>query len=240
MDKLDVQVISELGSYGIPCSEDAAELLVCHLSLVIEKNKAVNLTRITDPEDGVTRHVVDSLLPLACAPVAELAPKRFCDIGTGAGFPGIPLGIMTGASGLLLDSVGKKVAAVNEFIGALGLEGLQALHTRVEDLPKTHLGCQDMVVVRAVAQSNVLVEYASPLLRKGGLLVLEKANVGEVELGNACRAAEICGFSSPTQFAFELPRGLGHRTILVFEKTGNARIKLPRKAGTAKHQPLGE
>lgn len=233
------QVREELADFGISCTEEQARLLVAHLSLVIEKNKVVNLTRITDPADAVTLHIVDSLLPLAVERLGLSSDSSFVDIGTGAGYPGIPLGVMTGAEGLLLDSVGKKVAAVSEFIHELGLTNLTALHTRVEDLPTDVLGVQDCVVARAVAQSNVLVEYATPLLSFGGLLVLEKAHVSDEEYEAAKKASKLCGLSIVSRETFELPREMGYREILVFAKTGEARVKLPRKAGMAKKEPLG-
>lgn len=235
---LVTQLLSELSDYGISCNTRQASLLIHHLLLVIEKNKVVNLTRITDPENAVTLHVVDSLLPLASR-MSLLAPEsRYVDIGTGAGFPGIPLGIMTGAKGTLIDSVGKKVFAVNEFAGCLGLSNVRALHIRAEDLAREDEH-YNAVFARAVAQSNVLVEYASPLLSHGGYCVLEKANISDDELVAARRAAHICALSLVSRETFELPRGLGHREILVFEKTGRPKVKLPRRTGEAKMKPLG-
>lgn len=235
---LEMQLLSELSSYGICCSPRQASLLIHHLHLVIEKNKVMNLTRITEPEDAITLHVVDSLLPLACHTSLLGSESRYVDIGTGAGFPGIPLGIMTDAQGTLIDSVGKKVSAVNEFIGHLGLSNIRARHIRAEDLAREN-ELFDAVFARAVAQSNVLVEYAAPLLSNGGHCVLEKANISTDELDAAKRAARICGLSLVSRETFELPRSHGHREILVFEKRSKPQIKLPRRTGEAKKSPLG-
>lgn len=235
---LEKQLLSELSDYDISCTPRQATLLIHHLLLVIEKNKVMNLTRITDPHDAVTLHIVDSLLPLASR-MSMLTPEsRYVDIGTGAGFPGIPLGIMTGAQGTLIDSVGKKVSVVNEFVESLGLSNVKARHIRAEDLAREN-GHYTVVFARAVAQSNVLIEYASPLLSHGGYCVLEKANIGNDELDAARRAAHICALSFVSRETFELPRGLGHREILVFEKTGRSKVKLPRRTGEAKQHPLG-
>lgn len=236
---LVTQVMSELGSFGIDCPEDKATKLVGHLELLIEKNKVVNLTRIVDPSSAVTLHVVDSLLPLACQDVRLEAASTFLDIGTGGGFPGIPLGVMTGAHGLLVDSVGKKVKAVNEFISELGVDGLGARHTRVEELAHELPGSQDFVFARAVAQSNVLIEYATPLLRRDGLLVIQKARPEIEELTCAERAAKLCGLSLVSRETFELRDGLGHREILMYRKTSKSKIKLPRRVGLATKEPLG-
>lgn len=235
---LEMQLLSEFSSYGICCSSRQASLLIHHLHLVIEKNKVMNLTRITEPEDAITLHVVDSLLPLACHTSLLGSESRYVDIGTGAGFPGIPLGIMTGAQGTLIDSVGKKVSAVNEFIGHLGLSNIRARHIRAEDLAREN-ELFDAVFARAVAQSNVLVEYAAPLLSNGGHCVLEKANISTDELDAAKRAARICGLSLVSRETFELPRSHGHREIIVFEKRSKPQIKLPRRTGEAKQSPLG-
>lgn len=237
---LETRVRDELALFGIECDDGQARQLVKHLLLVIEKNKVVNLTRITDPLEAVTLHVVDSLLPLACPGVAMDRSTRFMDIGTGAGFPGIPLGIMTGAHGLLVDSVNKKVLAVGEFAAQLGLTALHALHARVEDYASEYPRSQDYVFARAVAQSNVIIEYAAPLLKNEGMLVLEKARPSEEELEHAARAAEICGLDRVSRETFELPRELGHREILIYIQKRKPSILLPRKAGEAKRFPLGE
>lgn len=234
------ELIETLGLYGIPCSPDQAELLLRHLDLVIEKNKLLNLTRIVDPSEAPVLHIVDSLLPLACEKVSPCVDDSFVDIGTGAGFPGVPLGIMTGAQGLLIDSVGKKVTAVNEFIQALGLSALRAEHLRIEEVPKERLGSFSYVFARAVAQSNVLIEYATPLLRRHGLLVLEKANPADDEMSHARKAATICGLDFVSRETFELPSGLGHREVLIYQKVKKPQIKLPRRTGMAKQSPLGE
>lgn len=238
--ELERQVIEELSTYGIACSEQQARLLIKHLSLVIEKNKVVNLTRITEPREAVTLHLVDSLLPLACDGVSLAPSSRFMDIGTGAGFPGVPLGIVTGAHGLLVDSVSKKIAAVSEFISQLGLTALHAVHSRVEDCAVAYPARQNYVFARAVAQSNVLIEYAAPLLKMDGLLVLEKARPTDEEIAHARRAAEVCGLQEVSRETFELSRDLGHREILLYKKIGKPSIELPRKAGEAKRHPLGE
>lgn len=241
---LTSQLIEELSIYRIECSHEKAEILVEYLRLVIEKNKQLNLTRITEPSDAVSRHIVDSLVPLATDPLIGLLKGsqkvNFLDIGTGAGFPGIPLAVMTGMNGLLIDSVGKKVAAVNEFIDALRLNDVMAKHCRVEELALEQPASFDLVVTRAVAQSNVLLEYASPLLKKNGLLVLEKANVTEDEFSHAEAAASLCGFSLVSRETFELPHELGHREILTYKKMSKAKVKLPRQNGLAKKKPLGE
>ncbi|MDO4429123.1 MAG: 16S rRNA (guanine(527)-N(7))-methyltransferase RsmG [Atopobiaceae bacterium] len=234
------QLRDELVAYGIPCSEEQGGLLVSYLNLVIEKNKVVNLTRISDPVEAVTLHLVDSLLPLACEEVTIRPDDSFLDMGTGAGFPGAPVALLTGAQALLVDSVGKKVAAVDEFAQQLGLIRVTTKHARLEDLARTIPGTQDYVFARAVAQTNVLIEYATPFLKQNGILVVEKGRPEDRELFEAERAAEICGLVPVSRETFELPRDLGHREILLYRRVRKSRIKLPRKVGMAKSNPLGQ
>lgn len=232
------QLLDELQYFGLDCSDSQASLMVQHLELVEKKNQTVNLTRIVLLRDAVTLHIVDSLVPLRTKDFHPSEGLRFADIGTGAGFPGIPLAIMTGMSGVLIDSVGKKVAAVNEFIDQLGLKDCHAQNVRAEVLGEEQPKSFDYVCARAVAQSNVVMEYATPLLKFGGRIVLEKANPSVEELDNANYAAQILGLDRVSRECFELPRGLGHREILIYEKTRESRIKLPRRNGLAKSKPL--
>lgn len=238
-EKLRAQVRDEVSAYGIHCDMDAADLLVRHLELVIEKNRITNLTRITDPATAVTLHIVDSLLPLAVKGLGIDRSDTMMDMGTGAGFPGIPLAIMTGCSATLVDSVAKKVNAVTEFIEALGLERTRAVHARLEDLARSTRHTQSRVVARAVAQTNVLIEYATPFLRDKGLLIVEKGRPSEEELEAAQRAAQLCGLALVSHEQYELPHDFGHRELLVYRKVAPSRVKLPRKSGEAKRNPLG-
>ena len=209
-----------------------------HLELVIERNRTVNLTRITSWDEAVCLHIVDSLLlqdAFAAAPAGA-----FVDVGTGAGYPGIPLAIVTGRKATLVDSVGKKVAAVRDFVDELGLsDRVRVESTRIEELAKRERGRYAVVTARAVAQTGVLVEYAAPLLRQGGRLVVAKARPGEEELAVGNRAAKLCGMRFVSRETFELPHALGHREIISYERVGKARIRLPRAVGMAQHKPLG-
>ena len=141
---------------------------------------------------------------------------------------------------MLVDSVGKKVNAVRGFIDELGLaEQVEARHVRVEELAKVQKGAYSAVVARAVAQVNVLVEYATPFLCKDGLLVIAKARPDEDEILAGNKAAAICGLRPVALDEYELPEGLGHREVLTYRRVGSPKVKLPRKTGMASHQPLG-
>ena len=127
---LEQRLLEYVNDYGIPLTENQARLMVAHLDLVIDKNKVVNLTRITEPTEGLVLHCLDSLMPLPFISSQIGSQDVVLDVGTGAGFPGIPLAIATGAHTVLIDSVGKKVNAVNDFATVLGLDNIEGLHVR--------------------------------------------------------------------------------------------------------------
>lgn len=233
------QLVDELSQFGISLTQEQARTLVSYLGLVIEKNKVVNLTRITNPTEAVTLHLVDSLLPLASSSLQVDQSSRILDMGTGAGFPGVPVAVVTGAQALLVDSVRKKTDAVAEFAAALGLGNVSTRHARLEELARELTSSQDVVFARAVARTNVLIEYATPFLSQNGMLVVEKGRPEDDEITEAEKAASLCGLSLVSRETFELPRDLGHREILIYKKVSKSKIKLPRRTGLAKSQPLG-
>lgn len=233
------QLLAESDEMGVPLSDDQAQLLLRHLELVIEKNQQLNLTRIVDWQDGVTKHLVDSLLFCRVYRAIELPPGRFLDLGTGAGFPGIPFGVVTGMKGMLIDSVGKKVSAVQDFIEDLGLGRQLSTGTiRAEELARQQRASFICVTARAVAELNVLIEYAAPLLSKHGVLIASKARVSDDEAANASYAAQVCGMELVSRETFVLPHDAGHRELYIYQKQRKPSITLPRKTGMAKHKPL--
>ena len=215
-EAFEKQLIEELAVFGIELSADQARTLVSYLMLVIEKNKVVNLTRITNPAEAATLHLVDSLIPLASSTFHIGEKDQVLDMGTGAGFPGVPVAVVTQAQSLLVDSVGKKTTAVQEFADKLGLQNVTTRHARLEELAREIPCSQNAVFARAVAKTNVLLEYATPFLAKGGLLVVEKGRPEEEELRVASQAAKICGMKLVSRETFELPRDLGHREVLLY------------------------
>ncbi|MDM8246155.1 16S rRNA (guanine(527)-N(7))-methyltransferase RsmG [Collinsella tanakaei] len=222
---------------GLALDDDQVAACIDHLLYVIQVNEYINLTRITDVDEAVVLHILDSLL---LAPYIKEGSAAMVDMGTGAGFPGIPLAVMTGIQATLLDSVNKKVLAVNAFARALGLEGrVRGEHDRLETFGAAHGEEYDLVVARALAPLPVLLEYASPLLKRGGQCLLAKANPEDEELAQGSRAAAICGFELMNIHEFDLPGGLGHRTVFDYRKVKRPTIKLPRPAGQAKRHPLG-
>lgn len=218
-------------------NEDITDKLITNLKLVIEKNKVLNLTRIDSFEDAVVLHLEDSL---SIYPEFMHSSGEFCDIGTGGGFPGLPIAIASGRKGILLDSIKKKALAVQEFVEELSLTGqVQALGMRSEELCAERFGEFDTVVARAVDKLSVVEEYASPLLASGGHLIAMRGTEPLEDEKAAQIASEQLGLQMIEKRAFSLGPDEVARSVYVFEKNGSPSIKLPRRPGMAHKKPLG-
>lgn len=226
-------------NYGINSTEHQRRQLLKHIELLIEINKNLNLTRITSVDDALVLHILDSLLPLKVSNEFLSGTHNYIDIGTGGGFPGLPLAIMSDNKTLLVDSIGKKINAVQSMIDEIGLsDRVRAEKLRAEEIPNAYKQKFDFVTFRAVAKTNILLEYAEPFLAPQGTLIVMKANVDEIELQDASQAAKIFGYENVSRETFELPNNLGHREILLYKKVTKSKIKLPRKTGMAKSNPF--
>lgn len=237
----EIQNLIELvRPYGIALEEVEARKLLHHLFLLQEKNKQINLTRIVAVDEALSLHILDSLLFLFCLKSKELSESDlYIDLGTGGGYPGIPLSIMLPCKALLVDSVAKKARAVDEFINSLGLSGrVSTSSLRAEELAKELPSSGCLITARAVAGLSTLIEYASPLLKQGGWFIASKGRIEDDELFHASRAARLCGMRSVSRETFDLPFEQGHREIFVYEKIEEPKMILPRKVGMAKHNPL--
>lgn len=225
-----------LNEYGFNLSKEQKYLLLYFLSLVIEKNKVVNLTAIKSFKDGVVLHLIDSLLFSKLIDLEN--SKLLLDIGSGGGFPAIPLKIISDMEIHSLDSVNKKLIAQEEFIGSLNLQNFKTIHSRVEDYAKENKYRYDYITARALAPLVILFEYASPLLRLNGELVVSKGAKFNEELKDAQRAMNICGFELKDHINYVLPEYYGSRELVSFRKVRKESINLPRQAGKAKREPL--
>jgi len=212
------------------------QLLAQHLSMVIEANKRTNITRIDTWEQGWLLHVEDSLIgrdEVMSAPDGPLA-----DIGSGAGFPGIPLAITTNREVTLVESVGKKAALLSEFSAALGIADRVSVYSgRVEGLATEKPGQYAVITARALSSLPSLMELASPLLMQGGLLVCYKSVDIEEELAHALVLQDKLAMRYATQRNVVLSDGNTPRSIIVFVKDGIPTVKLPRHEGQAQRKP---
>lgn len=234
-DQLLAELTEFVSGFGLTVEDDGLELCLQHLMYVIQVNEYINLTRITDIHEALVLHILDSLTLLPYIPSESV---KVLDMGTGAGFPGIPLAACTELDITLLDSVGKKIKADNAIIRQLGLLNVHGEHDRLESFACSHRDEYDVVVARALASLPMLIEYATPFLSDDGVLLVSKGNPSEDELNAGKKAAEICGLKLEQCNSFDLPNALGHRQILLFRKIGVSSIKLPRAIGEAKRNPL--
>ena len=222
--------------YGIEVSDTQEELLLKDLHAIMEVNKVMNLTRITSEGEGMVLHLEDSLTGL---PYVNDAPQGlYGDLGTGGGFPGIPLCIMTRRQTMLVDSVKKKVRALEEVASDLGLqEQITGYDGRIEDLALEKKGAFSVLTARALSSLPSLMELACPLLRKHGRLVCYKAQPSEEELSMASDIEGLLSMKKIAYDSFELSDG-SHRCIIVYEKIDKPHVRLPRRVGLAQKSPL--
>ena len=239
--KLSAKLFEWSDEYDLSLTADQIQLLLTDLKLLLEKNHVLNLTSIREPFDALVLHILDSLLFLK--PLDKLCESErdstLLDMGTGGGFPGIPLACTRPYEVTLLDSVGKKVAACSEFADYLGLSSrITCVHSRLEDYAKDNPHSFNFVVARALSSLDVLIEYATPFLSRTGFLICGKANPSDVELENAALSAKICNLQLVSRETYELPADYGHREFFIYRKVGSSKVKLPRKAGEAKRNPI--
>ena len=210
-----------------------------YMESVLEKNKHINLTAITDRDEFIRKHYVDSLL---CASSAEFRnANSVIDVGTGGGFPGIPLAIaFPEKEFVLIDSLNKRIRIINELCENYGIDNVTALHGRAEELGRNSNFREsfDICVSRAVANMSTLSEYCLPFVKIGGTLIAYKGPECSEELNNASNAIRMLGgevmrIENP-QFD-ELPF---EHTLIYINKAESTRSKYPRKAGTPSKEPI--
>jgi 16S rRNA (guanine527-N7)-methyltransferase len=206
---------------------------------LIEWNSKFNLTAIRDSESIRTKHFLDSL---SCALAWKgNPPNRLIDIGTGAGFPGIPLKILYPNLKLtLVESVGKKAKFCEHIVGVLGCEHVDVIQSRAEDLGQdsNHREKYDWALARAVANLNVLSEYLIPLVRVGGTMLAQKGESGPAEAQSAEGAMKILGGKLKQVIPVHLPGVVDDRYLILVDKVAATPPKYPRKPGIPAKQPL--
>lgn len=231
----------EKGLYelGINLSLKQREQFDKYYELLVEWNKVMNLTGITEYDEVNLKHFIDSL---SVARVVDMkSVKRVIDVGTGAGFPGIPLKIaFPDTEILLLDSLNKRVKFLNEVITTLGLENITAIHGRAEDIAKNKSYREqfDLCVSRAVANLSTLCEYSLPFLWISGSFVSYKGEYSENEIKQAEKAVDILGGKISKIDRFKLPGTDMGRSLIKIDKVKKTPGKYPRKAGLPAKEPI--
>lgn len=225
--------------YGLLLNEKQIEKFGIYYRLLIEWNAKMNLTAITEPREVAVKHIVDSLTALRG--IEERDSLRLIDVGTGAGFPGIPLKIVRPDLKLtLLDSLKKRVHFLEAVVEALGLEGAECLHGRAEEAARQSALRErfDIAASRAVARLPVLAEYLLPFVHIGGTAIALKGLHSEEEAKEAERAVKILGGRAIESIPVALPGLSDKRAVLVIKKERPTPKAYPRKAGKPAKEPL--
>lgn len=208
-----------------------------YMELLLEWNEKINLTAITEPDDIILKHFIDSI---TINKYIE-NDKKVLDIGTGAGFPGIPEKIIREDINIVLaDSLNKRINFLREVIQKIGLENIDAVHGRAEELAHNKLYREkfDVVTSRAVAPLNTLLEYMLPFVKVNGLCICMKGSNAEEEIAISEKALEELGGEILDINKFQLPNTDISRNIIVIKKINPTKNKYPRKAGTPSKDPI--
>lgn len=207
--------------------------------ILIDWNKVMNLTAITEYEEVLKKHFLDSLSITKVINLEEI--QSVIDVGTGAGFPGIPLKItFPHLKVTLLDSLNKRIRFLDEVICELGLKNVDTIHGRAEDIGKMEKYREqyDLCVSRAVANLATLSEYCLPYIKVGGIFISYKSGNIEEEIKNSRKAVDLLGGVIKETVKFELPGTDIGRSFVIIEKQKNTPKKYPRKAGLPSKEPL--
>ena len=237
MKDYNTLLFDETKKNGMELSDKQIAQFNLYYELLTAKNKVMNLTTITEYNDVVKKHFIDSMMISRVLDMKKI--NSLCDVGTGAGFPGIPLKIVYPHLHLtLVDSVGKRVNFLSEVVEKLGLEDVEAIHSRTEDLAHNskYREKYDLVTARAVASMNVLSEYCIPYAKIGGYFAAYKSGNIEEEIENAKNAVKTLGGKIEKTDMFELYE-MG-RSIVLIRKVNSTPKIYPRKAGTPSKNPL--
>lgn len=230
------ELIKQLKKIDIEIDEEKVIKFYKYMNLLIEWNKKINLTAIVEEKDIIIKHFLDSLT------ISKYINRnqKVMDIGTGAGFPGIPLKIVQENINMnLVDSLNKRITFLNEVVNKIELKNIVAIHSRAEDLAKIeeHREKYDIVVSRAVAKLNTLLEYMMPFIKVGGTCICMKgSNIEELE--ESKKAIEILGGKLEKVDEIVLPNTDIKRNNIIIKKIKNTPKGYPRKAGIPTKTPI--
>ncbi len=220
--------------YGISLSEEQETQFDKYFSMLIETNKVLNLTAITEEQEVLIKHFLDSALPFAYIP----QNSKVVDVGSGAGFPALPLKIVRPDLNVcMVDSLNKRINFLSNVISELKLKDATAVHSRAEDFAKENREKFDVAVARAVASLNTLVEYLLPLIKVGGIAVIYKSSKLQEEIEVAKKAIAVLGGKITEVVNFVIEESL-ERNVLIIKKIGKTPPKYPRDKNKPKLMPI--
>lgn len=227
----------ELLKLNIELTEEASSRFDSYYKRLVSVNEVMNLTAITEHDEVYNKHFLDSLMIVKALDLSK--EFSLCDVGSGAGFPSIPLAIVSNnAKVTIIDALNKRINFLNDLVTELGLANVVALHERAEDFAKVKREAFDVVTARAVARLNVLSELCLPLTRVGGYFIAMKGQDGKNELSEAKNAIETLGGKFERVISLELPDSAGARDIIIIKKVKETPKKYPRAFSKIKERPL--
>lgn len=230
------EFIKELQIMGIEINNEQLDQLEKYYKLLIEYNKVMNLTGITEKKEVYLKHFYDSLTLNKSVNLKDI--ENLCDIGSGAGFPGLVIKILFPKINIvLIDSLNKRVEFLNTVIRDLKLTNIVALHERAEIFARNNISKFDLVTARAVSKLNIILELGIPMVKENGFFIAMKANVDE-ELRNIDEITNKLNCKLVDLKKFNLPFENSTRTLIKFKKIGKTDNKYPRKFEQIKKKPL--
>lgn len=234
-DEFSKELIEKADKINIKINDEKADKFYKYMNMLLEWNEKINLTAITDPKDIILKHFIDS------ATILKYIEKNkdIIDVGTGAGFPGIPLNILKDDNKyILIDSLNKRINFLNETINTLKLENIQTVHSRIEDFAKNNREKYDIATSRAVAPLNILLEYLIPLVKVGGICICMKGSNLSEEVENSKKSLDVLGGKIENIEKIMLPDSDIVRNIIIVRKIKQTSTKYPRKAGIPSKEPI--
>ncbi len=229
------ELIEALKKINVFCTQKELDQLNKYFELLITWNEKINLTAITDREEVNLKHFYDSL---TLSTIVDLSKENsLCDVGTGAGFPGIVLKIFFPHLKLILvDALNKRLNFLKVVCEELGLENVEFIHARAEDFSRQNREKYDIVTARAVSKLNILLELCTPLVKENKYFIAMKGRDSEVDLCD--KAILELGLTIEKKINFELPYDGGERNLVKLKKTSKTNKKYPRKFSEIKNRPL--
>lgn len=232
-------LLERLKEINLFLNDNQIEQFLTYYDMLIEKNKVMNLTAITEYEEVVKKHFIDSLAVIRVYDMKK--DLSIMDLGTGAGFPGIPLKIaFPNLKIILVDSLNKRINFLNEVIHSLELKDISAIHARAEDLGKdaNYREQFDLCISRAVANLSILSEYCIPFVKKDGMFISYKSGSVKEELENSQKAIQLFGGRIEKIDNFIIPGTNIERSLIVIRKEENTPPKYPRSSGKPQKEPI--